>query len=355
MYSLDTFDYPLPRDLIAQYPSEKRGESKLLILDRKKMSITHEVFLNVVNFLNEGDILVINDSKVIPARLFGRKETGGKAEILLLNYPSISKKNGNSATVECLIRSSKRPPLSSRLYFDKILIGEVIRYRAYGISLVRFYFEGNFDKILNALGQTPLPPYIKRSPQEDIDGHPKDRSRYQTVFAHKKGSIAAPTAGLHFSQDLLKKIAAKGICIVPITLHVSYGTFLPIRTKDIRDHRMFEEAFEVTKETAEVINHGKKVGRRVVAVGTTTTRLLEYMGSTWGRVEACSGQCDLFIYPGYQFKLVDCLITNFHLPKSTLIMIVSAFAGKDLIMKAYHEAMKLRYRFYSYGDAMLII
>ena len=350
MYTLDTFDYPLPRDLIARYPLEKREESKLLILDRKKMSITHEVFLNVVNFLTEGDILVINDSKVIPARLFGRKETGGRAEILLLNYPSISKRNGNSATVECLIRSSKRPPLGSRLYFDEVLMGEVIQYRAYGISLVKFYFEGAFDEILNTLGQIPLPPYIKRSPQEDVDGQ-----RYQTVFAHKKGSVAAPTAGLHFSQDLLKKIAAKGICIVPITLHVSYGTFLPVRTKDIRDHRMFEEVFEVTKETAEVINHGKKVGRRVIAVGTTTTRLLEYMGSIWGRVEACSGQCDLFIYPGYQFKLVDCLITNFHLPKSTLIMMVSAFAGKDLIMKAYHDAMKLRYRFYSYGDAMFII
>lgn len=355
MYTLDTFDYPLPRDLIAQYPSKKRGESRLLILNRKKMSITHEVFSKVVNFLQEGDILVINDSKVIPARLFGRKETGGKVEVLLLNYPSISEKNGNSVTVECLIKSSKRPPLGSKLYFDEVLIGEVIQYRAYGISLVKFYFEGNFDEILNALGQIPLPPYIKRPPQGDIDGHPKDRLRYQTVFAHKKGSIAAPTAGLHFSHHLLKRIAAKGISIVPITLHVSYGTFLPVRTKDIRDHKMFEEAFEVTKETAQIINHGKKLGRRVVAVGTTTTRLLEYMGSRWGRVEACSGLCDLFIYPGYQFKLVDCLITNFHLPKSTLIMMVSAFAGRDLIMKAYHEAMKLRYRFYSYGDAMLII
>ncbi len=321
-----------------------------MILDRKEMSITHATFSDVLSFLDEGDVLVVNDSKVLPARLVGRKETGGKVELLLLHYPLISRGNGNPAPVECLIRSSRKPRPGARLHFDNVLVGEVINYLGCGKVLVRFDCEGDFEDILNKVGQVPLPPYIKRQPQEEIDGQ-----RYQTIFAYKKGSVAAPTAGLHFSEGLLEKIKERGVSLVPVTLHVGYGTFIPVRTEDIRDHKMHEEAFEVTKEGADAINHAKKMGRRIVAVGTTTTRLLEYMGSRWGKVKACSGLCGLFIHPGYHFKLIDGLITNFHLPKSTLIIMVSAFAGRDLIMKAYEEAVDRGYRFYSYGDAMFIM
>jgi S-adenosylmethionine:tRNA ribosyltransferase-isomerase len=350
MYSLAQFDYHLPRDLIAQYPLTRCEESRLLILNRKDMSITHGIFSDVLNFLDEGDVLVVNDSKVIPARLLGRKETGGKVELLLLHYPLISQGNGNLPPVECLIRSSRKPQPGARLHFDNVLVGEVIKYVDYGKAVVRFDFEGDFEDILNKVGQLPLPPYIKRRPQEEIDGQ-----GYQTIFAHKKGSVAAPTAGLHFSEGLLEKIGESGVSLVPVTLHVGYGTFIPVRTEDIRRHKMHEEAFEVTREGADTINHAKKMGGRIVAVGTTTTRLLEYMGSRWGEVKPCSGLCDLFIYPGYHFKLIDRLITNFHLPKSTLIMMVSAFAGRDLIMKAYQEAIHCGYRFYSYGDAIFIM
>lgn len=356
MYSLATFDYHLPIDLIAQYPPERNEDSRLMVLNRKLATTNHETFSHVVNYLNEGDILVVNDSKVIPARLFGRKATGGRIEILLLNYPfihpgeSISEEDSNSCMVECLVRASKRPVCGSKFFFDEDLAGEVIRYDGLGRARVKLYYKGKFKQVLRRLGKIPLPPYIKRPPYDDIDG-----VRYQTIFAHKDGSVAAPTAGLHFSQELIDKIREKGVSIVPVTLHVSYGTFSPVRTTNIRDHKMDEEIFEISEESAEIINGAKREGRRVVAVGTTTTRLLEYMGTKWGSVKAGYGLCDLFIYPGHQFKLVDSLITNFHLPKSTLVIMVSAFAGRHLIMEAYQKAIRCRYRFYSYGDAMLIL
>ncbi len=356
MYSLSAFDYHLPRELIAQYPLERNEDSRLMVLNRRLATTTHETFSHVVNYLNEGDILVVNDSKVIPARLFGRKATGGKVELLLLRYPFIHpgklipEENGNSCIVECLVKASKRPVSGLEFFFDEDLTGEVIRYDGFGRAQVKLYYKGNFNQILRKLGKIPLPPYIKRPADEDIDGN-----RYQTIFAHKDGSVAAPTAGLHFSRELIEKIREKGVSIVPVTLHVSYGTFSPVRATDIRGHKMDGEIFEVGEGSAEIINRAKREERRIITVGTTATRLLEYMAAKWGSAKAGYGLCDLFIYPGYQFKLVDSLITNFHLPKSTLVIMVSAFAGRHLIIKAYQEAIRFRYRFYSYGDAMLIV
>jgi len=349
MFLLQNYDYNLPEDLIAQEPIPRRDHSKLLVMDRNTGKVTHHRFYDIYDLLVPSDVLVINNTKVIPARLLGQKETGGKAEVFILDYPdsrNIRMDHGESVC-RCLIKTSKRPKDGSELFFDHGLKARVINNKD-GIYRVKFSYTGNFENLLDRIGHVPLPPYIKRNDE------PADRTFYQTVYASEKGAVAAPTAGLHFSTDLLKKLRKKGVEIVAITLHVSYGTFLPVRVSDIRNHKIHSEWFCVSKKTADVINHAKAKGNRILAVGTTCVRTLEYASDKNGVVTHGSGNCDLFIYPGYRFKLVDAILTNFHLPKSTLIMLVSALAGRKRVLAAYEHAKVHGYRFYSYGDAMFV-
>lgn len=338
---LKEFYYYLPKELIAQEPLKDRSKSKLLVLDRKTGSIEHKIFEDIVDYLNPGDCLVLNNTKVIPARLIGnREDTGGKIEFVLL------KKTGQN-TWEVLVKPGKRAKIGSKFIFGGgRLKAKVMDYTDAGGRIVEFIYDGVFEQVLDELGQMPVPPYIKKKLQ--------DRESYQTVYAKEPGSAAAPTAGLHFTEDLLEKIRQKGIHTVFITLHVGLGTFRPVKVKNIEDHKMHEEYYEVSEEAAETINGVKKNGHRVIAVGTTSTRTLETVADENGVVKPQSGWSGIFIYPGYKFKIIDALITNFHLPESTLIMLVSAFAGKDKIFSAYEEAIKRRYRFYSFGDAMFI-
>ena len=354
MYALSDYKYELPAELIAQKPVDRRDQSNLLVMDRQAGELFHHRFTMLDQFLRPGDFLVFNDTAVIPARLVGRKDSGGKVEVLICNFNG----NGNSKALkthpvyQCLVKTAK--PLKPRrtLYFDQGRGAEVIE-RCNGTYIIRFYAEGDFETLLDRIGQVPLPPYIRRSPE--LEPPCDDRAAYQTVYASEKGAIAAPTAGLHFTPELLEKLKASGIAIVSLTLHVGYGTFLPVRSQDIRSHHMHAESYTIPVPAADQINSARNAGHRVVAVGTTCVRTLEYASDSTGWVRAETGCCDLFIDPGYRFKAVDAMITNFHLPESTLLMLVAAFAGHEKIMHAYQEAIKRKYRFYSYGDAMLII
>ena len=350
MFSLNDYDYDLPEELIAQNPLVQRDRSKLLFVDRKTKMPAHHRFYDICDFLSPSDVLVINNTAVIPARLLGQKETGGKAEVLILDYPDGGKDRIDTGEFicRCKIKTSKRPKEGATLFFDQGLTAEIVTFKD-GIYLVKFIYTGRFEKLLDRIGRIPLPPYIKRTDSKD------DRTFYQTVYASQKGAVAAPTAGLHFSESLLEKLREKGVKVVAITLHVSYGTFLPIRVPDIRDHRIHSEWYFVDKQTADVINREKAKGNRIVAVGTTCVRTLEYASNQSGVVAHGSGNCDLFIYPGYRFNVVDAMITNFHLPKSSLLMLVSAFAGRETVLKVYEAAIKKKYRFFCYGDAMLIV
>jgi S-adenosylmethionine:tRNA ribosyltransferase-isomerase len=318
-------------------------------MDRTTGKIAHHKFSDIYDLLSPSDVLVINNTEVIPARLLGQKETGGKAEVLILDYPGDKKSRVDNGeyVCRCLIKSSKRPKDGTTLIFDQQLKANVVNFKA-GVYVVKFSYKGNFEQIIGRIGHVPLPPYIKRNDDKN------DRTFYQTVYASQKGAVAAPTAGLHFSLSLMKKLKAKGVKIVALTLHVGYGTFLPVRVSDIRDHRIHSEWYSISKETADRINESKKKGHRIVAVGTTAVRTLEYAGKENGIVAQGEGSCNLFIYPGYKFKTVDAMLTNFHLPKSTLLMLVSAFSTRDNVLNAYKAAIEKQYRFFSYGDAMLI-
>ena len=335
------FYFDLPQELIAQDPLEDRSSYRLLVLDKKNGDIEHHIFRDIVDFLNPGDCLVVNNTKVIPARLFGVKEgTQAKIELLLL-------KRKEHDIWETLVKPGKKARVGTRILFgDGLLTGEVIDVVEEGNRLIRFHYEGIFEEILDQLGQMPLPPYITHQL--------KDKNRYQTVYAKHDGSAAAPTAGLHFTPELLKKIEEKGVNIAHVTLHVGLGTFRPVKVEDVTQHHMHSEFFFIEEDQAELINETKKRGGRVISVGTTSCRTLESAAAEDGRVKACSGWTYIFIYPGYRFKTIDALITNFHLPESTLLMLVSALAGKEHIMHAYEVAVKERYRFFSFGDAMFI-
>ena len=352
MYTLDDYHYDLPEALIAQSPAPKRDGSRLLHLNRHNGAVSHRLFHDIVNLLSPSDLLVVNDTRVIPGRLHGRKETGGKAELLILNYgeTTVRGHDDRKRVYHCLIKASKQAGAGTRILFDEGLVA-VVQNFSDGIHTVEFSAPEPFDELLNRIGRMPLPPYIKRD-ETQPDG--ADRMRYQTVYAREQGAIAAPTAGLHFTDEVLSRISEKGVTVATVTLHVGYGTFVPVRVDDIRDHRMHEEWFSIPQETARIVNQTKTEGRRVVAVGTTSVRTLEYATGSDGVIKPGSGRCDLFIYPGYPFKTVDAMITNFHLPRSTLLMLVSAFAGRETIMRAYEAAVAEKYRFFSYGDAMLI-
>lgn len=336
------FDYNLPKELIAQYPSEKRDESRLLVLHKDTGKIEHRIFKDIVGYLCEGDLVVLNDTKVIPAKLTGEKETGGRVEALILHAEGCRLKPvGNEH--EVLLKPSRGCRVGTKLILGNgKMTAEIIRIEN-GRRFLRFKCNGNLEELLDKFGEMPLPPYIKRKEQHI------DRERYQTIYASKKGAIAAPTAGLHFTKSILNALPKKGIDIDYVTLHVGYGTFRPVKCEDITNHRMEKEYFEIEKELVEKIKNKRG---KVIAVGTTSCRVLE---SFFSKPSAYSSWTDFFIYPSYRFKIVDSLITNFHLPRTTLLMLVSAFCGRGLLFKAYHEAIKERYRFYSYGDAMLII
>jgi len=354
MYSLEDYNYSLPEDLIAQVPASSRDQSRLMVIERNSQRTSHHVFGDIFQILSPGDLLSVNDTRVVPARLIGTKETGGRVEVLLLTYPgqiSAAEDTGN-LRCECLVKSSKRPRPGSKFYFDKGLEASLLG-GANGFYNLEFRFNGDFDTLIDQTGQIPLPPYIER---DETNPPPcDDRKRYQTVYAEKRGAVAAPTAGLHFSDNLLHKLVAMRVEIVPVTLHIGYGTFLPVRVMDIRKHQIHAEAYELTQGAATAINRARDEKRRIIAVGTTTVRVLEFASDRDGRVRAGSGQCDLFIYPGFEFRVIDAFMTNFHLPKSTLLMLVAAFAGCGFVLNAYEEAIRRRYRFYSYGDAMLIL
>ena len=335
------FYYDLPEELIAQDPLEDRSSSRLLVLDKKTGETEHHVFREIVNYLDPGDCLVINDTKVIPARLIGAKEeTGAKIEVLLL-------KRGADDVWETLVKPGRKAKPGTRISFgDGLLTGEVVDIVDEGNRLIHFEYEGIFEEILDRLGQMPLPPYITHQL--------KDKDRYNTVYAEHPGSAAAPTAGLHFTPELLEKIRDKGVDIAHVTLHVGLGTFRPVKVDDVENHHMHSEFYMIDETAAEKINRAKENGKRVICVGTTSCRTIESAADENGRLKVCSGWTDIFIYPGYQFKILDALITNFHLPESTLVMLVSALAGRDHVLAAYEEAVRERYRFFSFGDAMFI-
>ena len=336
------FFYDLPEELIAQDPLEDRTASRLLVLNRETGAIEHKIFSDVIDYLNEGDCLVINNTRVIPARLIGEKEgTGGKVEVLLL-------KRRSNDVWETLVKPGKKLKPGAKITFgDGRLRAEVLEVVEEGNRLVKFHYEGIFEEILDSLGEMPLPPYITHKLE--------DKEMYQTVYAKYDGSAAAPTAGLHFTKELLSKIEEKGIKIASITLHVGLGTFRPVKVDDVNNHHMHTEWYEVNAEAADIINETKRNGGRVICVGTTSCRTIESVADENGYMKAKTGETDIFIYPGYKFKIMDGLITNFHLPESTLVMLVSAFAGKENVLAAYETAVKERYRFFSFGDAMILI
>lgn len=352
MYSLKSYNFDLPEESIAQSPAKNRDESRLLLLKKETGLIAHFYFKDVIDLLKKGDLLVLNNTKVIPARLKGKKETGGKVEVLIIDYTQ-GKRNydkENYFECDCLVKASKSPKQGARLFFEQGLEALVIENKG-KICKIRFKGYKNFNDTLNKIGDIPLPPYIKRDKGKALDS---DKEQYQTVYAQEEGAVAAPTAGLHFTESLIKDLLDKGIEIANITLHVGYGTFVPVEVEDIRDHKIHSEFFSVSDKAAQKINQAKDESRRVITVGTTSMRTLEYLSDIDGKIKSGKGMCDIFIYPGYTFKCVDAMITNFHLPESTLIMLVSAFAGRENILKAYETAIKEKYRFFSYGDAMLI-
>ncbi|MBU4457361.1 MAG: tRNA preQ1(34) S-adenosylmethionine ribosyltransferase-isomerase QueA [Candidatus Omnitrophica bacterium] len=357
---LTDFDYNLPKELIAQYPSEAREESRLLVLHRETGKIEHRIFRDIVGYFNQGDFLALNNTKVVPARLVGRKQSGGKIEALVLfgegcppavaGEVSLASRRSRGPLAErvkdeceVLLKPTRGCKIGSKLIFGDGELKAEVSMIENGRRFLRFECNGNFEKLLDKFGKMPLPPYIKREPVDS------DRDRYQTVYADKKGAVAAPTAGLHFTKDILSQISRKGVDVDYVTLHVGYGTFKPVKVEDITAHKMEEEYFEIDKKVIEKLKNKKQ---RTIAVGTTTCRALE---TVFSEPLAYHGWTDLFIYPPREFKRVDALLTNFHLPRTTLLMLVSAFCGRELLMKAYEEAIRERYRFYSYGDAMLIL
>lgn len=344
---ISEFDYELPEELIAQKPTEKREQSKMMVLNKENHIIEHKNFFNIVDYLDENCILILNNTKVMPARLYGYKDTGAKIEIFLLK----EKENHNW---EVLIRPSKRVKIGTIIKISDELSVEILEpLEDAGKWLVKMIYEGNIFEILHKVGNIPLPPYIERKMADD-EIKKLDFERYQTVYAQDEGSVAAPTAGLHFTQYILEQLKNKGVEIGYVTLNVGIGTFRPVKCDNILDHKMDSESFEISEETAELINRAKREGKKLVAVGTTTVRTLETAFKQFGEIKACKSASELFIYPPYEFKVVDKLITNFHLPKSTLLMLVSALAGREFIIKAYEEAVKQKYRFFSFGDAMFI-
>ena len=340
-YSLEQFDFPLDEELIAQEPSQLRDHSQLMVLNKKEKTIEHKHFYDIVDYLRPGDVLVRNNSKVIPARLYGVKDqTNAHVEVLLL-------KDLGNRLYECLCGNAKTIKVGTLIHFqDDLLTMSCVEVRDEGIRVMELHYDGILYEILDKLGKMPLPPYIHKQCQ--------DNSRYQTVYAKVEGSAAAPTAGFHFTDELFEKIKAKGVEVLDVTLHVGLGTFRPVKTNNILEHHMHSEEFEMTQEVADRLNLAKKEGRRIIAVGTTSTRTLEAIYKKYHQFVKTKESTDIFIYPGYKYEAIDALITNFHLPKSTLIMLVSAFAGKDFILHAYDVAVKERYRFFSFGDAMFI-
>lgn len=337
----EDFYFDLPEELIAQDPLEDRSSSRLLVLDKETGKVEHHVFREIIDYLQEGDCLVINDTKVIPARLIGSKiGTDAKIEVLLL-------KRKENDVWETLVKPGKKAKVGTRISFgDGLLVGEVVDIVEEGNRLIHFEYEGIFEEILEQLGQMPLPPYITHQLE--------DKNRYQTVYAKHSGSAAAPTAGLHFTPELLKEIEEKGVQIARVTLHVGLGTFRPVKVDNILEHHMHSEFYQIDEEAAEKINRAKESGHRVICVGTTSCRTIESAADKNGKLHATNGWTEIFIYPGYEFKVLDCLITNFHLPESTLVMLVSALAGREQVLSAYEEAVKEKYRFFSFGDAMFI-
>lgn len=335
------FYFDLPKELIAQHPLEKRDESRLMVLNKKSGEVEHKVFKDIIEYLNPGDCLVLNDTRVMPARLYGAKEgSGGKMEFLLLN-------RHEDDIWETLVKPGKRGKVGAKFVFGNgELKAEVVEVLDNGNRKVKFYYNGIFEEVLDRLGEMPLPPYI----EEKLE----DRERYQTVYSKEVGSAAAPTAGLHFTDELLQAIKKKGINIAFVTLHVGLGTFRPVKAEEIQDHEMHSEYYILDKENAEIINNAKRSGKRVIAVGTTSNRTLESIANEEGQVKEQSGYTSIFIYPGYKFKIVDAIITNFHLPESTLIMLISAFSTREIVMNAYKIAVENKYRFFSFGDAMFI-
>ena len=338
--NVSDFKYDLPEELIAQVPLEKRDESRLMILNRKNKTIEHKKFRDVIEYLQPGDVLVRNNTKVIPARLYGKKETGAHVEFLLLN-------NIEGDIWESIVRPGNKLHVGTKVIFgDGLLEAQILEVMPGGTRKVEFKYKGIFNEILDQIGLMPLPPYI----HEEL----KENDRYQTVYAKYEGSAAAPTAGLHFTPELLEKISQKGVKIANVTLHVGIGTFRPVKVDKVENHQMHSEHFYIKQEDADIINNAKKSGHRVIAVGTTSCRVLETVANNDGLVQAIEGDTQIFIYPGYNFKVLDGLITNFHLPESTLVMLVSALAGREYILKAYNEAVKEEYKFFSFGDAMFI-
>lgn len=343
---LKDFDYELPEELIAQIPEQKRENSKMMVLDKNAKTIEHKHFYDITDYFDENDVLVLNNTKVIPARLYGKKETGANIEVFLLKIIG-------GKTWQVLLNPSKRVKEEMIIKISDELSAKVLTREDNGKWLVEMIYDGNFYDILHKIGNIPLPPYIERN-MTDEQLKSLDYERYQTVFAQKEGSVAAPTAGLHFTEEILEKLKAKGVTICYVTLNVGMGTFKPVKVDNILEHQMESEEFEISKETARIIMDAKKAGKRITAVGTTTVRTLETCMQKYDEILEVIDDSTLFIYPGFKFRVIDRLITNFHLPKSTLIMLVSAFAGKDFVFKAYEEAINNKYRFYSYGDCMLI-
>ncbi|MBN2420333.1 MAG: tRNA preQ1(34) S-adenosylmethionine ribosyltransferase-isomerase QueA [Deltaproteobacteria bacterium] len=351
MFNIEDYDFDLREDLIAQAPAAGRDRSRLLYVNTRQQGLSDHNFFDLPGLLQAGDLIVINNTKVVPARLYGVKDSGGKAEVLVLEHPeSLDESIKNSRW--CLVKSSKRPKTGSRIFFEKELTGTVEELAEGGLTKIVFEGPVSVDLLLEDEGWVPLPPYIKR---DSKDMSPVDRERYQTIFSSKRGAVAAPTAGLHFTEETVAELEKADITIAGITLHVGYGTFQPVRVNDIREHVLEEEFYSVPPETAEAINRAKREKRRVIAVGTTTVRTLESVAGDSGHIAPGSGKTGLLITPGFTFRVIDGLITNFHLPRSSLLFLVSAFGGRELIKRAYEHAVKEEYRFYSYGDAMLIL
>lgn len=351
MFRIEDYNYDLPEELIAQIPAADRDSSRLLFVDRHKGSFSDHYFFDLPGLLEPGDLLVINNTKVVPARIFGHKESGGRIEVLVLEHSNAVPLKSN--TRWCLVRSSKRPKRGARLLFESGMTGIVEDLGEEGLTRIAFQGDVPIDSVLEKRGYMPLPPYIRRASGDTLSA--LDRERYQTVFSGERGAVAAPTAGLHFTEALARRLSESGISIVPLTLHVGHGTFRPVRTRDIRHHEVGEERYGIEPDTAEAVNRAKEEGRRVIAVGTTVVRTLESVGQKDGRLVSGRGSTNLLITPGFRFRVVDGMITNFHLPRSSLLFLVAAFAGLELTMRAYRRAVESSYRFYSYGDAMLIL
>lgn len=341
---ISEFNFNLPEELIAQEPLEKRESSRMLVVNRAENNFSDARFFDFPKFLKKGDVVVLNNTKVFPARIYGKTETGAKVEIFLV-------RSVENQTWETLARPAKRLKIGREIVFNENLSATILEKSEDGKVFVKFETDGDFDAILDEIGKTPLPPYIKRE-KDSID---KDRERYQTVFAQKRGAIAAPTAGLHFTPEILEEIKSNGVEVAEITLHVGYGTFEPVRVEDLSEHKVLPERYEISPETAEIINKAKSESRRIIAIGTTTTRTLESAIDENKQVKFGKGLADLTITPNYKFKIIDGILTNFHLPQSSLLVLISTFGGHELIMKAYDHAVGENYRFYSYGDCMLIL